>query len=339
MKFKIADLSVWGFSNISTYRTHLMGFAILGVMVGHIRATNPSLFGGVFDIIVHVFSHSLFTETFLFLSGLGLYASFKNNNSVLQFYKRRLKRLFFPYLFIAGPFFIILDLICNGNVLLFFSHISTLYFFFGGNYYGMWYISVILLLYLLYPFIHNFLYNTKGVVLIKLLFILFIILLLRIFIFSTYQDYYNDVEIGIDKISMFFVGSYFMYKMKEGISVYDIICYSLIFILFLYLGIVRHIHFFIQDIINCSVIISILLYTLLCYLLQKKKNLLSPIEWMGKYSLELYILHLLIYYVLCNINDKFMSSDYYMLISVCVALIACQFFNCYSKDLTNYIIK
>ena len=125
-------------------------------MVAHL-ITEGNFSHNILLSIINFCALSTFTWCFLFLSGLGMYSSYSKCNNIKVFYSKRIKRVWIPFLFISLPYFIYTDLLCDFNISSFLLHLSTLSFWIDGNYSGMWYISAILALYLLYPFIPKFL--------------------------------------------------------------------------------------------------------------------------------------------------------------------------------------
>ena len=92
-------------SNISVFRSELMGVCILGVLFNHFIGLagiqGPSV------IIFCVLWHMVYTQGFLFLSGFGTFYSFNREHDILKFYKKRLSRLIIPFMLMSSPFFII----------------------------------------------------------------------------------------------------------------------------------------------------------------------------------------------------------------------------------------
>ena len=86
-RFKIED--------ISTYRSELMGFAILWIMSFHFE------FIQIFP--VHFLTQFGYAgvEIFMVVSGLGLYYSLEKDNNVIHFYKRRFFRII-PIYYLLG---------------------------------------------------------------------------------------------------------------------------------------------------------------------------------------------------------------------------------------------
>ena len=76
-----------------------------------------------------------------------------NRNGILQFYKRRLSRLLMPYLLIAGSFYAVELLLLDFRPMEFFFRLSTLQFWFQKK--GVWFISMLIPLYIVYPFYYR----------------------------------------------------------------------------------------------------------------------------------------------------------------------------------------
>ena len=141
------------FSLLSNYRSALMGIAILGVMFAHAVSwtNNPCHIG----IVLNPFARLVFTEGFLFLSGFGLFYSFQKQSNIKLFYERRVTRLLIPFMVIALPYYLIFLFSGKHTLWEFVLNETALYYFIYGNN-GMWYISISILLYCLFPFMYKF---------------------------------------------------------------------------------------------------------------------------------------------------------------------------------------
>ena len=76
--------------NLSKYRTELMGFAILWIFLFHSNIYIPE-FLAPFKFVKEIGEFGV--DIFFLLSGLGLSFSISKNTSLVQFYKKRLKRI------------------------------------------------------------------------------------------------------------------------------------------------------------------------------------------------------------------------------------------------------
>lgn len=139
---------------LSKYRTELMGTAIIGVLIMHFFSLGevPSK---LIVKLINIIPILAFTETFLFLSGLGIYYSLSQCSNVLLFYKKRIKRLIIPYLIMAFvPFF--LYVVINEETLWdYICILSTIRFWCGDGHFGMWYIAVTIMLYVIAPWLYK----------------------------------------------------------------------------------------------------------------------------------------------------------------------------------------
>src|SRR5574344_1539362 len=87
-------------SDISRYRKPLMGMAILFVMLFHIPMHHWCLMYPVSNI------GNYGVDIFLFLSGIGLWYSWENNNSLKRFFHRRFWRVYPEYFIVACVLYI-----------------------------------------------------------------------------------------------------------------------------------------------------------------------------------------------------------------------------------------
>lgn len=196
-------LAQFEFSLLSKFRSELMGLSILGIMLAHIYIWT-GLQVPLLGQCIGLFSRLSHTEGFLFLSGLGLYYSmsnkitspqsdFKNKTFIYKsFYKRRFYRLLVPFIIITFPFYAYDDLISTFNLGKYLLEQSSLYFWFCGNN-GMWYISVSILLYALFPLIFDFIDNNWRRCLILIVILIFLIALIRF----CFPEYYEMTMIGV----------------------------------------------------------------------------------------------------------------------------------------------
>ena len=143
------------FKDISTYRSELMGWAILWIMMLHFTFTQIKPLG---FLAQYGFAG---VEIFMFVSGFGLYFSLDKDSNLLHFYKKRLLRIF-PTYYILGIFASIL--LYNDSVVTYLFRYTTIGFWTGGVY-GEWYIPSIVLLYLLAPLFKE-LYHKKLFIII-----------------------------------------------------------------------------------------------------------------------------------------------------------------------------
>lgn len=183
-----------------------MGIAILGVCLLHAFAwagVDQTIVAKVMAPIARI----AFTEGFLFLSGFGLFYSYSKNQDIRSFYQKRIHRVLLPYMIMTVPFYLYGLVSGNSSLPKIILQSSTLYFWFCGND-GMWYISMSMILYLIFPLAYRFMFfnkTEKGVIVRTTLLVCFCILLCYC-LYRCTPNYYRMVTIGISKTPIFFLG-------------------------------------------------------------------------------------------------------------------------------------
>lgn len=154
------------YSLLRKYRAELMGIAMLNVMVLHSLSWTGFNSPGWAASVLNIFGRLLFTEGFLFLSGFGLYYSLHKNYNLRLFFVKRFQRLLIPYWVMSLPFFMTWLIVGRFGVGGLLMRLTTLEFWFHGNYAGMWYISLSFLLYacmsLIFRLIHGIFLGGGG---------------------------------------------------------------------------------------------------------------------------------------------------------------------------------
>lgn len=193
---------------LSKYRSELFGACILGVLAGHALPNMDECQNTLLYYFIKMFS-LIGVRGFCFLSGFGLYFSLKGNNTgrrYLKFYEKRLTRVYIPYLCLGIPYFIWLYVIVNPNIVKFLTFVFPVSFWIYGNDQGMWYIDIILIFYLVFPFLYRCIETKNG----KIYVITFIILgvALNISLYFLDRAYYELIGIGISKAPLMIYGIY-----------------------------------------------------------------------------------------------------------------------------------
>lgn len=142
---------------ISKYRSALMGLSALLIVVFHFTEDcyiyHKHMGGWVYWFWNYIGSSSV--DAFLFLSGCGLYYAMKKNPDVGRFYRRRLVRLLIPYVLIALPSWVVYDLLLNKTSIWKLCKDVTFLSFFKGGIRWYWYVGLMLVCYLIYPYVFS----------------------------------------------------------------------------------------------------------------------------------------------------------------------------------------
>lgn len=318
-------------NDISEYRQALMGIGILGVMATH-WCGFQSITSGVIYYLCYIIGKLVFTEGLLFLSGFGLYYSFSKNSAVKSFYRKRIKRLYLPFLLLSAPlyvFFLVTDE--RYGIAYFVEQLTTLYFWIHGNYGGMWYVAISVALYLLFPLFYRFVFGgqEKNGVIVRGIVLLLIVVLVVLSIFLINETYFQVVAIGVNKIPMFVLGIIFAYFTKSGELPEKIFFFLITILTAVYVGLsfIKHNYWAGVSIAMVQKMVFMPLICIFLHLIEKgllKKVIKKPLDWFGKYSLELYVLHLHTYMFLtkCELFEA-MSIMWKATVAMIVAIVLC----------------
>lgn len=146
---------------LSKYRTPIMGLCILDVLFGH----TGMYFMGPLNYILKCYWT---IDIFFFFSGMGAFYSLSKNDNMPEFYKRRIKRIYIPYLPVILVFCLVFCIFGAGV----YSHFELLRQVLGnilllGWINGLenqlnWYPQVIMIVYLLTPSLFALVKSFKG---------------------------------------------------------------------------------------------------------------------------------------------------------------------------------
>lgn len=303
------------YSLLSKYRKEIFGISIIWIIFFHISLlkfsnVRPLLFTG--SEIMHIGFAGV--EIFLLLSGFGLYFSLTHEYSIMHFYANRIKRIFVSYFLIGAPFFVYKDLILSSNLSLFIKD-STLITFWSEGYRAYWFIALIIPLYLLYPFIYNFLIDTRYPLLRVGLTICFIYVCL-VYLKSFDWKIYKNLEIALTRIPSFLLGAYL------GKMAYEEKDLSHVSRLFIIMGGIIGVLIIGPDFdkINwkCFRIFTLLIGLTFPFLLAMVLDFLCfdglnrILRYLGNISLELYLAHVTLITLLLQTNIYHSLSNHYI---------------------------
>ena len=277
-KFSLAD--------VSTYRSELMGWSILWIMMLHFRFLQIAPIG---FIAQYGFAG---VEIFMFVSGLGLYYSLDKDDHLLPFYRKRLLRIF-PTYYILGIFFSIF--IYHDTIPTYLFRFTTFGYWTNGIF-AEWYIPAIVFLYLLAPFFKQ-LFTSQRLVYAALL--AFAILIASVLLVE--RDNLIDTRFYflLYRIPAFLLGMACAYWIKNNAS-------TKYYYLIALLGIPAFIWLFPQHHVVYRYKYLSLLFLMPCFIMvfctiSKLIPLLNRgIAQMGNASLEIYLIQGIIFCAIIN---------------------------------------
>jgi peptidoglycan/LPS O-acetylase OafA/YrhL len=283
---------------ISRYRGQLFGIAILSIMCFHYSIDISNWLGNDnwFENLIYNYVEyigSIGVEMFVFLSGMGLYYSFSKDSNLKNFYKKRLKRIILPYLIVAVIFWGLKDLyLLHLGVVRFIKDLLFITFF-TEKVHTLWYILLMLVVYILFPIFYKLLDNQKFRV-FNLVWLLAIFVGLAIVLFQYNTQFYYNVQLALTRIPVFILGCFMGKWIKEEkeISVVLAVVVTVLGIaLKLYLKTIDCPNWLgrYADIIYMFALLAIFILILDC--LRQFTWILQMLSAIGKYSLELYLVH------------------------------------------------
>lgn len=296
-----------------------MGYAMIGVLVGHIIAFGLSTLSTATSILLWL-SSLIHTAGFLFLSGFGLFFSLSKDSDAIRFYKRRFYRFLLPFLLVAIPYFLVVTINKGESIWYYLGCISTIEFWIHGNYHRMWYIAISLVLYLAYPSLFAWYTKSHKCVWLKITFSVIVMLLINVSLNYFIPEYWERVKIGMVAVPYFFLGSLVAYFVRNNNdnSLPALLISAIVYVGALFFDInhpvvgIAKICFFV---ILLSIIFSLFDKTAIT------SQINSLFRWFGKYSLEIYILHLYFWFIIKNIFD--MGSLWNILVACLLSIICC----------------
>ena len=306
-------------TDISRYRGEICGFSSITSIIFHYFYSAADV-SGMMKTIRTAFNaciNSTGVDLFLLLSGFGIVYSLSKDSNPLSFYRKRFERVVFPYLVMGGIHWILKDLLISSQSIgKFFYDWSLLSFWTRGNR-TFWYISLICILYLVSPFVFG--KGKKGIIAAWAGSVI-----LNILLYYFAKDLFTVIEVATQRMPVYFMGMYFgtLAIEKKDISVLFIAAALLSAVLrFLVKPYTLSLYRLID---GPYVFFFILLYIALRTLTQKIKDI-RLLSLAGKYSLELYILHVSMRQILMSVGVDLVSAKKYALMIIAVIPLAIAF--------------
>lgn len=300
---------------ILKYRTSLMGFSILWIFINHLAFFG--YLGNSKIINSFLFIGSCGVEIFMLLSSMGLYLSLQKENSTLFFYKKRLNRIL-PCFILLYPLWIYTQ-----NNIDIFKYLTS-----------MWFILGILVFYFIYPLFYKRVTtnNNKNI---------YLIISVGLSIFLTYLLYlkgwswvYGTFMCTVQRIPIFITGTLLLLGAR-----FPNYIYKSHVIFFLSFGLAYFVHFKSELLLLryfSFYFLSISLIKYLILIFEHYKVLDRIMYFLGKYTLEIYLVHMLIMPVMRNFIPNLTNFQAIVIVTL-VTIIGVYFTNCILKIYYKYI--
>ena len=248
----------------------------------------------------------------------------------MDFYFRRIKRIFPSYFLIAGIGYGILVFGQGDKNIISFLYLFSTIAFWKDGIGTVWFISFIILMYALYPLIYRICkcINKGGGWGITLL---MLVSFTGVFVWADIcPEIYQNIEVAIARIPIFLLGCMIPF-VEDKIEISAIKCATISFFLFVLFRVLR-IAFISDDDILCEMVIrvsniffAILIIEICCFLLQLCRSTIIHriLSWLGDRTLELYLCHMFLagVYRGTSIGQRYQSVIIYFLIILPAAII------------------
>ena len=294
---------MFSFSSINKNRKLLFGIATLWIAWFHsfdlIFTVNQKItFLNLGNLLSWIqLMGSCGVDIFLLLSGAGLYFSFSKNPDLPSFWRKRFLRVF-PSSFIVA--LIIACFTWNSNIWLFLAKISFLDFYFCKTEDPVfWYVSAILLLYLLFPLFFRVIkkYRYWGLALI-----IVISVIITMTVFFLLPEMFYQWEVLLARIPVFATGIVLGQIIEKDVKISNVkalfIClFGLLYFLVTMISIsafpteynfIKHYLY-----LPFSIFLVIIMSFVRSHI--EVAFIVKPLEFLGIYSLEMYLIHQAIY--------------------------------------------
>lgn len=299
---------------ISNYRNHLMALAMLWIAIFHATMWFPIK---AINFIVKTAGYGGL-DIFLFLSGFGLYYSYKKNSNYINFIIKRVIRIlpsFIPAIIIACAYYgySITDTLLELTMLRFWIFGDLL----------LWFVPAIMVLYLFFPgYMKLF---TKNPLVVTICFVILSIMFSFLF-------WEHSLIIFFTRIPIFIIGIYFGYLgfmdrqiNNWGISIIISLCllgFCLLFYFFHTYGSFMWSHglyWYPFILIVPGVII------LLCLILNHISVLKKQLYYLGTISFEFYLFHELFIKLFINLEESLPNNSYGILYNLLIIILTLTF--------------
>ena len=270
---------------ISVYRSELMGWAIVWIMMLHFTFIQIKPLGFVAQ---YGFAG---VDIFMMVSGFGLFFSLDKDDNIRRYYKRRLLRIF-PTYYILGVFASII--LFHDTIPNYLFRYSTIGFWTNGIYWE-WYVPSIVVLYIIAPFLKIIIDRRKFAIIISL--VAFILIITYIIISHKIIEAKEPHFFMLYRIPAFIFGMVCAFWIKSATStktfflvlIGGIPCFALLF---------PH-HHEIYNYKYFSLAFLLPLFILFFITVSKYIRFLNPIlATIGKASLEIYLIQAIFFHAI-----------------------------------------
>ena len=295
---------------VSKHRGPIYGLSIIWIVVFHGRAIDGVDYSFGISALVPlknvIATGNVGVDMFLFLSGVCLYFSFVKDSDIGHFMKKRFLRIVPAVWLVNTLYWMVRYLFLSFNPAGFLSRMSLMRFWMTGDS-SIWFVSLIVVLYLLYPLIHRFLFPPQGGrSWVRCLMLLAIAYALILLLYYCNKDLYEMVEIALTRVPIFIFGCWMgklVYERRQLsrpwvlVPVALCILFAIVMQFNLLHGPWRRFFYAIGG-VSLSYCVALLCCVFARFGESSSRPLYRFLSWTGGFSLELYLSHIMLNQVL-----------------------------------------
>lgn len=237
-------------------------------------------------------------DLFLFLSAIGLNFSMSKNDTK-TFYINRLKKIVPSYLICVIPYFIWYDFIYNQDgIVQFLLNISTVNYWISGKDFPLWFVAFILAVYVVYPLIHK---ADKKTYHISTIVIMCLFIALEWFLYLSENSVFEKYELSLSRIPIFLLGILMVKKINNNREIkIPKMCFIFLLAIAAYYFSMKTEHLILRRYSEGIFCICLMIMYAFIRNFGVLKILGSVLGFFGGISLEIYMVHVLVFFKFLN---------------------------------------
>lgn len=325
---------LFSYEYLSKYRNVLMGLQIILIIIFHFTEDAYSVRDSHLIYLFYKYIRSSGVDMFLLLSGIGLYFSWKRKPEAKVFYIKRFTRILIPYFIIAVPAWIWLDIFYEyKGWTVFVQDLFFITFFTEGTRW-FWYILIASFCYWIFPYVYTVVETTADRISAQMRVLLLcvtstvIVMLLQLYS----NELYKYMSIAVTRIPAFLIGVLIgkaVYE-KRKVTVSRVCLMAVLAVVIAWpfqMVSSKIIGVYSRAFLNY--VLSLVFVLILAYLSGRKSMIANKLHgitvtvfsWFGKYTLELYLIHVMVRKVMKNIGlPTYRLSNEVLLIIISIIL-------------------
>ena len=328
------EKKLFSYEDLSKYRNVLMGLQIILIIIFHFTADAYYERDSRLVYLFWKYIRSSGVDMFLLLSGIGLYFSWKRRPETKVFYTKRFSRILIPYFIVAVPAWLWLDIFYEYKGWA--AFVQDLFFitFFTEGTRWFWYILMALFCYWIFPYVFTIIETAADRISAQMRVLLLcasstvIVMLLQLY----NNDLYKYLSIALTRIPAFLVGvlvgKAVYEKRKIPMSHVWIMAVLAVIIAWPFQMVTSKI-IGVYSLAFLNYALSIIFVVVLSFLSERKAMItnkfhsviVSTFAWFGKYTLELYLIHVMVRKVMKRIGmPTYRLSNEALLIIISIIL-------------------